>query len=116
MSRLPVLGLALALVVAAVLAAPGGAAAPSTRVVVTMTDYKFALSKKTVKRGVVRFQVVNKGEVVHDFKITRKKTPIYATGKGGVLRVVFTKPGRYPFLCTIPGHAEAGMKGVLKVV
>ncbi len=81
-----------------------------------MTDYAFALSKKTVRRGTVIFQVVNNGEVVHDFKIARKKTPIYEAGQGGVLRVVFKNIGRYPFICTIPGHVDIGMKGVLKVV
>ena len=38
-------------------------------------------------------------------------------GKDGLVRqtVTFTKPGNYPYLCTLPGHAAAGMKGVLKV-
>jgi uncharacterized cupredoxin-like copper-binding protein len=31
------------------------------------------------------------------------------------LTVTFTKPGTYRYLCTLPGHAEAGMKGVLTV-
>ncbi len=26
-----------------------------------------------------------------------------------------TSPGRYPFLCSFPGHAQAGMQGVLVV-
>lgn len=90
-------------------------AAP-TKVKVTMTDYAFALSRKTVKRGTVVFSVVNNGEVVHDFKVARKKTPIYETGQSGVLRVVFKKTGRYPYLCTVPGHSDFGMKGVLKVI
>jgi uncharacterized cupredoxin-like copper-binding protein len=32
-----------------------------------------------------------------------------------VLRVVFRKAGRYRYLCTVPGHAAAGLKGVLRV-
>jgi uncharacterized cupredoxin-like copper-binding protein len=58
---------------------------------------------------------MNKGETVHDFKVNRKKTPIYDAGKGGTLKVTFTKRGKYPFLCTVPGHAASGMKGVLTV-
>ena len=55
------------------------------------------------------------GEVVHDFKIAGKKTPYFTNGQSGVLRVVFNKPGRYLFVCTVPGHIAAGMKGTLIV-
>ncbi len=107
------------LVVALLAAAPAssGRAAPTvpTTVKVNMTDYAFALSKKRVPRGKVVFRVANSGEVVHDFKIAGRKTPIFSTGQAGVLRVDFKKPGRYTFLCTVPGHAAAGMKGVLRV-
>ena len=97
-------------------AAAGSASsvAPAT-VKVNMTDYAFALSKKRVAKGTVVFRVVNSGDVVHDFRITGKKTPIYATGQSGVLRVAFSRPGNYTFICTVPGHVAAGMKGVLKV-
>ena len=37
------------------------------------------------------------------------------TGQDDDAEVTFTKPGMYPYLCTLPGHAAAGMKGVLKV-
>jgi mono/diheme cytochrome c family protein len=37
-------------------------------------------------------------------------------GKGGVSRVSANlKAGKYTFLCTVPGHAEGGMKGTLTV-
>jgi len=89
-------------------------AAPPT-VKVNMTDYAFALSKTRVPKGTVVFRVVNSGEIVHDFRIAGKKTPIYTAGQSGVLRVVFRKRGNYTFICTVPGHVAAGMKGVLKV-
>jgi uncharacterized cupredoxin-like copper-binding protein len=31
------------------------------------------------------------------------------------LKVTSTKPGRYSYLCTIPGHVGAGIKGMLIV-
>jgi mono/diheme cytochrome c family protein len=35
---------------------------------------------------------------------------------GGVSQIRLTvKVGKYPFLCTVPGHAQAGMKGTLTV-
>ena len=87
----------------------------TTTIAVRMTDYAFALSKMRVPRGKVVFRVVNKGEVVHDFKIAGKKTPIYVTGRSGVLRVVLKEPGLYKYVCTVPGHIAAGMWGRLKV-
>ena len=38
-----------------------------------------------------------------------------APGSETSLTVTFTKPGTYRYLCTVPGHAAAGMKGDLKV-
>jgi uncharacterized cupredoxin-like copper-binding protein len=31
-------------------------------------------------------------------------------------KTVFAKPGEYEFVCDLPGHLEAGMKGRLIVV
>jgi uncharacterized cupredoxin-like copper-binding protein len=28
---------------------------------------------------------------------------------------VAMKPGSYPLRCTVPGHAEAGMKGIVAI-
>ena len=36
------------------------------------------------------------------------------TGKAATLKATLKK-GKYPFLCTLPGHAAAGMKGTLTV-
>ena len=94
---------------------PVAAETAATTVRVTMTDYRFVLSKTTVGRGTVVFRVVNRGDKPHDFKIKGKKTPIYAAGKGGTLRVTFGAAGRFRFVCTVPGHAALGMKGVLRV-
>ena len=66
-------------------------------------------------KGVVTFKVTNKGKLPHDFKISGKKTKIVAPGKSATLKVTYTKAGKYKYLCTVAGHAAAGMKGVLKV-
>jgi nitrite reductase (NO-forming) len=110
--------LALALVVAAVsgyATAFANTAAPVQRVTVTMTDFKFKLSKTKVNVGTVVFTVVNRGKIPHDFKINGKKTVRLVPGKKATLTVVFKKKGTYAYLCTIPGHAAAGMKGRLGV-
>jgi uncharacterized cupredoxin-like copper-binding protein len=36
-------------------------------------------------------------------------------GKSATLRVTLAKAGKYRFLRTVPGHAAAGMRGVLAV-
>jgi len=112
-----------ALLAVAVLAVAGPAAsAPSakhaaaaTAVTVTATEFKFKLSKTSVPHGAVTFKVVNKGKLAHDFKINGKKTPSIAAGKSATLKVTFAKAAKYPYKCTIDGHAAAGMKGTLKV-
>ena len=93
----------------------GPSASEATTVAVKMTDLKFALSKRSVAKGVVTFRVTNAGRLPHDFKIAGKKTPILAAGKSATLKVTFKKAGRYPYICAVPGHASAGMKGVLVV-
>jgi uncharacterized cupredoxin-like copper-binding protein len=105
---------ALILVVSAFAASSKEAVTPP-KITVSATEFKFALLPKTAKKGTVVFTLVNKGKIAHDFKIAGKKTPVIAAGKRSTLRVAFKKAGRYPYLCTVPSHAPAGMKGVLVV-
>jgi uncharacterized cupredoxin-like copper-binding protein len=95
-------------------ASPNASAQQVTTVTVTMKEFKFVLSKKTVPHGTVVFKLVNKGSLAHDFKISGKKSKMIGKGKTGLLRVTLTK-GLKAYLCTVPGHAAAGMKGRLKV-
>jgi uncharacterized cupredoxin-like copper-binding protein len=79
------------------------------------TEFKFRLSKQSVSKGAVTFVFSNKGRLAHDFKIAGKVTKHVSSGRSAVLRVVFPTAGRYPYLCTVSGHAAAGMKGILRV-
>jgi uncharacterized cupredoxin-like copper-binding protein len=96
-------------------AGPSRDAVTPPRVTVNMTEFKFTLLPKTAKKGTVVFAVVNKGKIAHDFKIAGKKTAKIAAGKRATLRVTFKRAGRFPYICTLPSHAPAGMKGVLVV-
>jgi uncharacterized cupredoxin-like copper-binding protein len=103
--------------VAAVSALGGSSSTDATTVTVTLgkpSEFKITLSKKTIVKGVTTFKVTNKGGVSHDFKIAGKKTPSLRVGKAATLKATL-KAGKYPFLCTLPGHAAAGMKGTLTV-
>jgi uncharacterized cupredoxin-like copper-binding protein len=83
-------------------------------VTVTLKEFKFIFSAKAVHPGVVTFHLVNAGHVAHDLRIAGKTSPMLLPGKKAVL-VVTLKKGKYPYLCTVPGHAAAGMKGTLTV-
>jgi uncharacterized cupredoxin-like copper-binding protein len=98
------------------LAAPAThTASKATTVTVAASEFKFKLSKTSVPKGSVTFVVTNKGKTAHDFKIDGKKTPRLQPGKSAKLVVTFAKAGKFPYLCTVPGHAAAGMKGTLTV-
>ena len=85
------------------------------RVTVKASEFKFVLSKKTARRGVVVFKVTNVGKIMHDFDIKGRKTRLLAHGQSATLRVTFLRKGHYPYKCTVPGHAASGMKGVFTI-
>ena len=94
---------------------PAGAAGTQvvapTKVTVKASEFKYVFSRRSVPTGTVIFTVINRGKISHDFKIGGKKTKSLAPGKTAKLTVKFTKKGQYAFLCTLFGHAKAGMKG-----
>lgn len=90
--------------------------ASATSVSVTGKEYSFKLSRKSIARpGKVTFSFKNAGHMLHDFSINGKKTPLTKPGKTAKLTVSFKKKGSYHYLCTVPGHAALGMKGVFTV-
>jgi uncharacterized cupredoxin-like copper-binding protein len=99
-----------------------GAAAPSAvstgtagaTVSVTATEFSFRLSKASVPHGKVVFTVANRGKVGHDFSIGGKTSSLVAPGKSTTLTVRL-EAGKLLYVCTVPGHAAAGMKGNLTV-
>jgi uncharacterized cupredoxin-like copper-binding protein len=105
--------------VALAIALPVAAGAPKATVVnVTAgkpAELKFTLSKKSSAKGVVTFKVTNKGALEHDFKIAGKVTKELKPGSTATLRVTFKKGGKFKYLCTLPGHAAAGMRGTFVV-
>jgi uncharacterized cupredoxin-like copper-binding protein len=86
-----------------------------TKIKVVAKDIKFQLSAKTAKRGVVVFKITNLGALKHDFHIKGRTTKKLSHGQSTTLRVTFLRKGRYPYKCTVDGHAEAGMKGIFTI-
>jgi uncharacterized cupredoxin-like copper-binding protein len=125
---------AAAIVVVAVLALVLPAVASAARAQTTVnviagkpSEFRFALSKKSVPQGTVAFKLTNGGAIPHDLKIcaspkgglanscTGKVTRLISPGQAVTLTYTFKTNGTYEYLCTVPGHAAAGMKGDLKV-
>jgi len=107
--------LALAAIAIAALA-PAQLASADADPQVSAKEYLFKLSaKSTAKPGTVTFDVRNAGRILHDFKINGKKTSLIAPGKTEKLVIRFKKKGQYRYICTVPGHAALGMRGVFTV-
>jgi glucose/arabinose dehydrogenase len=108
-----------ALALSLVLGVAGGPAATKPKVVtikVTAKDFRFALSRRAVPAGTtVRFVVRNAGASPHDFVIGGKRTRVLTPRKTQTIIVRFPKKKRFAFLCSVPGHAKLGMKGVFSV-
>jgi plastocyanin len=81
--------------------------------------FKFDTSSLSAKAGSDTFDFTNDSPIDHNFTIETSggdevaATPTFAGGTKSVTADL--KPGTYTFLCTIPGHAEGGMKGTLTV-
>jgi uncharacterized cupredoxin-like copper-binding protein len=109
------------------LSAGAQTAATVVNVTAGKSGFSFTLSKSTVPQGAITFKVKNAGAFPHAFKLCSspkggsanscagKGTPTIAPGGSATLTVTVTKKGSYEYLCTVPGHAASGMKGVLKV-
>jgi uncharacterized cupredoxin-like copper-binding protein len=88
------------------------------KIKVSAGEFFFKFSRPSVKAGSkVIFTVVNKGQVAHDLSFTtlHKKTPLIQPGNSKTLTVLFAKKGSFPYICTVPRHAEAGMAGTFVV-
>jgi uncharacterized cupredoxin-like copper-binding protein len=91
------------------------------------SEFRYVVPKKTLPHGTVTFRMTNGGSIPHDFKICAspkgglanscagKGTALISPGQSTTLTYTFKTKGTYEYLCTVPGHAAAGMKGDLKV-
>jgi plastocyanin len=90
------------------------ASASATTIRVTGGEYYFRLSSKSARHGRVTFRFTNKGTLKHDFKIAGKKSRLIRKGRSTSISVTLRK-GSYRYVCTVSGHAAAGMKGRFRV-
>jgi nitrite reductase (NO-forming) len=98
-------------------AVPVSAAVGPRTIKIVATDLKFDQKEIKVPAGQpVEVTLDNKGVLEHDFTLQQPAFRVVAQG-GQTASGTFTpsKEGSYDFICSIPGHKEAGMVGKLIV-
>ena len=86
---------------------------------VSMTEYAFDPADATVGQGQT-ITATNDGELPHNYTVKYGNPAEYPSshdidpGSSGALGAPEDR-GEYDVICTIPGHAEKGMKGTLTV-
>jgi plastocyanin len=108
----------------AILASPTGAArrARPTAVGVGEREFRLSVYRSTVPPGIVRFNVTNFGEDVHDLVVVGPSGARVAAsgeiraGRRLALTARLARPGTYRLLCTKLDHAARGMRSRLRVV
>jgi plastocyanin len=96
----------------------GGPTIPGAEEVsVKATEFAFEPDLIEVAAGVdFNLTLDNRGTVVHDLVIPEIDLHLAAgPGDSATVGVPGLAPGEYKFFCSVPGHAEAGMGGVLVV-
>jgi len=82
------------------------------------TQIAFDTTKLSAKAGEVTIDFDNPSALEHDVAIEQDGNQIAISetiAKGKTSVSADLEPGTYTFLCTVPGHAEAGMQGTLTV-
>jgi plastocyanin len=91
------------------------AAQGSQRLALQAAGTKFSTTALRARPGQVTVSLANHDLFWHTFTIERLGANVDVP-VGGTRSVTFTAaPGTYTFVCTIPGHASAGMRGTLVV-
>jgi uncharacterized cupredoxin-like copper-binding protein len=120
-------------VVCALTLAVTASAQPIGTIRIEMTEFAFRPAIVRIAYGhPTRLLLVNRGQIAHQFDteflrsaattVSAGSLRVDATGlefvrldPGGTAQIDFVplRRGRFPFACSIEGHTEAGMKGIL---
>jgi len=96
------------------------AAPPPARVQVVAQEFRYSLSRQTIKAGWAVIELRNAGEDAHDLRLRRVGgTRVYVwpvLQPGSVVdRSVKLLPGRYRLYCGVANHRTLGMQATLVV-
>ncbi len=117
-SFLAAIALASVGVVGVVVAADRAIDAGAQRVEVHAKDLRFEPAEVRVEAGsFVVIEFTNADPIFHDWSVQGLANVDAAARPGQTqhIRVLLDTPGTYEVICTVPGHAQAGMRGTLVV-
>ena len=86
---------------------------------IVLEDMRFTPNRIDAKVGVpLTVRLTNRGTERHDLNFEALHMPglggveaILNPGETRTIRLLFDQPGTHTFICTLPGHAAAGMTG-----
>src|ERR1051326_4643169 len=93
-------------------------AATTLQLSASPTKIAFDTTKLSAQAGKITIDFTNPSALEHDVAIEQngKQIAISETIAEGETSVIAElEPGAYTYLCTVPGHAEAGMQGTLTI-
>jgi uncharacterized cupredoxin-like copper-binding protein len=92
-------------------------APPNAPIPVALSEYKITPAAITANTGDILLQVTNAGTMPHNLAVAElnAKTADLAPGGSATLTLSNVAAGTYEVSCTIPGHADLGMKATLTV-
>lgn len=96
----------------------GGGATSTLKLEADETELAFDTTELEAKSGKVTIDLKNPSTIPHNIAIDKGGEEIAVSETVASAETAVTaelEPGTYTFLCTIPGHAEAGMEGTLVV-
>jgi uncharacterized cupredoxin-like copper-binding protein len=87
----------------------------SPRLELTAREMAYEPDAIAVEAGDVEVVLHNAGTILHDLRV--EDQPFILEAKAGETTTsdVTLEPGRYELFCSLPGHREAGMTGVVEV-
>jgi hypothetical protein len=93
---------------------------PPARVQVVAQEFRYSLSRRTIKSGWAIIELRNMGEDAHDLRLQRvggKRVYLWPLAQSGqtVDREVKLLPGTYRLSCVVANHAALGMVATLRV-
>ena len=113
--------LIVAIVIIAAQQGAAGDGGQSDRIV--FEDLRFVPNRLDAKVGVpLRVRLTNNGTERHDINFSSLHMPglegvqsILEPGETRMITLTFNEPGTHSFVCSLPGHAAAGMTGAVFV-